>query len=133
MTKWMKNVSIGKDNFVCGKFVWTCVNLIILDVVNWRVHGINKGFQVPFWNTFHTDSWWDALFNFLENILSNNGCVLLLYSAKLLKMHEKLLSLVKGGISCGPKFHFNDLAKTYTIVNSLPQFGPIWWVIHCHL
>jgi hypothetical protein len=40
-------------------------------------------------------------------------------------MHEKLLSLAKGGIGCGPKFHLNDLAKTFTIVDSLPQFGPI--------
>jgi len=58
-------VSIGKDNFVCGKFVRACVNLIILDVDNWKVHGINKGIQVPFWNTFHPNSWWDALSNFL--------------------------------------------------------------------
>jgi hypothetical protein len=108
-----------------GSFVRACVNLIILDVDNWRVHGINKGFQVPFWNTFHTDSWWDALFNFLGSILSNNGCVFLLYNAKLLRMHEKLLSLEKGGIGCGPKFHLNDLAKTYTIGNSLSQLGPI--------
>ncbi len=76
----MKDVSLKNVNLVNGFNVGRCVDMVLVDIpYGLCVHGIDDG--VPFWNTFLRDGWFHSLFGFLQCILFNNGCVLILVNA----------------------------------------------------
>jgi hypothetical protein len=53
--------------------------------------------------------------------LSDSGSALIMCNAKLQK---HIVALARGDRGLEAKFSVSELVKTFTIVNTLPQFGP---------
>jgi len=85
LTRWIKDAYVRRDTIICGKPNQWYVDMVILDVANGlKVHGLNEG--VPPWNALHPKWWLETLFDFLENIVCDNGCMFIFCSAKLPRM-----------------------------------------------
>ena len=125
LMSWMKDVSLGKINNVNGIVTKACVDLIIIDIPDGMpIHGIDEGRTIPSWMQLKTDEWWETLFDFLESILSDNGCTLIMCNAKMPRLQEKIVSYALGTRDRPKHFCLREHVKTFTIVNCLPQNAP---------
>jgi hypothetical protein len=73
---------------VNGIVTKACVDLLIVDIPNeMLVHGINEGRTIPSWMQLMADERWETMFNFWESILLDNGCTLVMCSARECERH----------------------------------------------
>ena len=120
----MKNVSLGNVNNINGVVTKAC-DLIIVNFPNgMSYHGINKGQSIPSWMQLKANEWCEMLFDFLESILSNSGCTLIMCNAKMARLQGKIMSYALGTTNHPTKFCLKEHVKTFTIVNSLPHNAP---------
>jgi hypothetical protein len=73
LNKWIKDAYVGRGNIVCKKPNQWCMDMVTLDVADGlKAHGLGKG--VPPQNALCLERWLETLFDFLENIVWDNGC-----------------------------------------------------------